>query len=416
VSRRRARVRNDLAELARVIGSIHPLADNSLEAVRVSIATALERYLLPRLGEQRVPLVIAFIGSTGAGKSTLINSLAGRVVSKAGVLRPTTKRSTIWTNSAHRIVMEGWGEVVEDDHPLLDSVALVDTPDLDTNVAGHYQEAMAAAESADAVVFVTTAARYADALPWHVVAGLAGRFSMPIAVMLNRVPSRAGGARNDLRAKLRRIGLGHVQVLSVSEQRIDNRYGLSRPAVQRLSVLLRDWAAGAAGHRKRTFESVCDQVGADLAQLIEATRERQRLEASLVQALKARYDMVENQVEDLWLGVAAGRPRFWRRRDRNRLESLGSEVIAALDRAAEDLGELWAASGVGVPPEHWRASPETVSAIKRLTPADTASERSRIVTADHVRFLTLLAGDAPETVSRLEEGAETLVALSWPDD
>jgi energy-coupling factor transporter ATP-binding protein EcfA2 len=414
VSRRRARARNDLADLARVVGSIHPLADDKVEMIRAAIVSSLERYLLPRLGDQRVPLVVAFIGSTGAGKSTLINSLAGRVVSEAGVLRPTTKRSTVWTNSAHRLVMAGLGDVVEDDHPLLDTVALVDTPDLDSNIAGHYQEAMAVTESADAVVFVTTAARYADAVPWHVVAGLAGR--LPIAVILNRVPSKAGGARNDLLAKLRRIGLSHIQVLSLSEQRIASRHGLSRPAVQRLSALLRDWAAGAAGHRKRTFELVCDEVGADLAQLIEATRERQRMEASLVQALKARYGMVQNQVESLLSGVAARRPRFWHRRDRNEIGFLRGNVIAALDRAAEDLGGLWTASGVFVPPEYLRASPETVTAIKRLTPTDAASEWSRIAIADHVRFLTLLAGDSPETVPRLEVAAETIATLTWPDD
>ena len=34
-------------------------------------------------------------GSTGAGKSTLVNSLACDVVSRAGVLRPTTRSSVL---------------------------------------------------------------------------------------------------------------------------------------------------------------------------------------------------------------------------------------------------------------------------------------------------------------------------------
>src|SRR5690606_1227832 len=44
-----------------------------------------------RLREPQAPLLAVVGGSTGAGKSTLVNSLVGRRVSEAGVLRPTTR-------------------------------------------------------------------------------------------------------------------------------------------------------------------------------------------------------------------------------------------------------------------------------------------------------------------------------------
>src|SRR3712207_4503799 len=46
------------------------------------------------------PLLMVVGGSTGAGKSTLVNSLVGSVVSPAGVLRPTTRAPVLACNAA----------------------------------------------------------------------------------------------------------------------------------------------------------------------------------------------------------------------------------------------------------------------------------------------------------------------------
>ncbi|MDQ7993359.1 MAG: ABC transporter, partial [Propionicimonas sp.] len=53
--------------------------------------TQLDDYILPRLGRLEAPLLAVVGGSTGAGKSTLVNSVIGRVVSAPGVIRPTTR-------------------------------------------------------------------------------------------------------------------------------------------------------------------------------------------------------------------------------------------------------------------------------------------------------------------------------------
>jgi len=58
---------------------------------RDDLVAQVDDYVLPRLRQMDAPALIVVGGSTGAGKSTLVNSLVGAVVSPAGVLRPTTR-------------------------------------------------------------------------------------------------------------------------------------------------------------------------------------------------------------------------------------------------------------------------------------------------------------------------------------
>src|SRR5450759_1933214 len=60
-----------------------------------SLLKALDDYVIPRLTSLDAPLLAVVGGSTGAGKSTLVNSLVGAVVSRSGVLRPTTRRPVL---------------------------------------------------------------------------------------------------------------------------------------------------------------------------------------------------------------------------------------------------------------------------------------------------------------------------------
>src|SRR5680860_1784459 len=60
-------------------------------AARDETDAQIADYLLPRLERLDAPLLVVVGGSTGAGKSTLVNSLVGAEVSPAGVLRPTTR-------------------------------------------------------------------------------------------------------------------------------------------------------------------------------------------------------------------------------------------------------------------------------------------------------------------------------------
>ena len=188
---------------------------------RVRLLGQLGDHLLPRLVELSAPAVVVLAGSTGAGKSTLMNSLLGGEVSEAGVLRPTTRQPVIAHHPDDGELLAG--------HPVLEAVkvisnelvprgiALLDAPDLDSVLEENRTTAHRLLEAADLWLFVTTAARYGDALPWQVLAGAMER-GASVAMVLNRVPPESlSTVRGDLLTRLRGRGMQGVPLFVVPD-------------------------------------------------------------------------------------------------------------------------------------------------------------------------------------------------------
>jgi hypothetical protein len=209
-------------------------AADEARTMREELLDQLDDYLLPRLRRLDAPILAVVGGSTGAGKSTLVNSLAGQRVSQAGVLRPTTRAPVLVHNPADA----GW---FEDDRILpglartrgapggpatlhlvaSESVprglALLDAPDVDSVETGNRELAGQLLSAADLWIWVTTAARYADAVPWAVLT-LAVERTVAIAVVLDRVPPEAvDEVRTHLASMLSDHGLGGSPLFLVEE-------------------------------------------------------------------------------------------------------------------------------------------------------------------------------------------------------
>jgi hypothetical protein len=201
---------------------------------RDDLVAQVDDYLLPRLRQMDAPVLMVVGGSTGAGKSTLVNSLVGAEVSPAGVLRPTTRSPVLACNPddlrwfEDQRILPGLARTTAGDpapgtlhlaptKALPPGLALLDSPDIDSVLADNRALANQLLAAADAWLFVTTAARYADAVPWEFLHAARDR-GTSLSIVLNRVPEDAGReVPAHLQAMLRARDLPEVDLLVVPE-------------------------------------------------------------------------------------------------------------------------------------------------------------------------------------------------------
>ena len=156
-----------LARLQQAIDAARALGLPVADAETVAVDAAA------RLGFPSDAYLIALVGGTGVGKSTLLNSLAGAEISPASVRRPTTATPVAWVPSSAaedlRPVLD-WLGVARSDVRLADdavasgSVAILDLPDLDSIEPEHRRRVDEILPRVDAVVWVTDPEKYHDAL------------------------------------------------------------------------------------------------------------------------------------------------------------------------------------------------------------------------------------------------------------
>ncbi|MEU6743239.1 ABC transporter [Streptosporangium sandarakinum] len=280
-----------------------PLETGGVEADRRALrelAGQLDDYLIPRLSAIDAPLLAVVGGSTGAGKSTLVNSIVGADVTTPGVLRPTTLAPTLvtspadeaWFTEQHvlpglpRVTGGGSGEPgtlrVVTVAGLPPGLALLDAPDIDSVVAANRELAAQLLAAADLWLFTTTASRYADEVPWGFLRSARER-STALAVILSRVPPEAVGVvERDLGRLLEANGLGGTRLFEVPELVLpEENARLPRPAVQPIA----DWLTGIAADAqaradvvRQTLSGALDSLAVRVPALADAV-DRQRAAA-----------------------------------------------------------------------------------------------------------------------------------------
>ncbi|MGW4790920.1 ABC transporter [Nonomuraea sp. NPDC004297] len=254
----------------------------------------LDDYLLPRLRAIDAPLLAVVGGSTGAGKSTLVNSLVGADVAEPGVLRPTTLVPTLvvspddrsWFMGQNvlpglsRATGAGPGALRLVTSPALGAgLALLDAPDIDSVVTANRELAAQLLAAADLWLFVTTAARYADEVPWSFLRSARER-STALAVVLDRVPPEAvEPVSRDLARLLTENGLDGTRLFTVPESALpDEKSRLPAASVADISAWLAGLAADAAERARvvrQTLSGALDSLATRVPALATAVERQQ---------------------------------------------------------------------------------------------------------------------------------------------
>jgi len=303
-------------ELAAVELGLEVPGVDEARRVRTEIVGQIDDYLLPRLRQMDAPLLMVVGGSTGAGKSTLVNSLVGSKVTVSGVLRPTTRAPVLACHpgdvswfSGDRILpglsrtMGGPagpnGLQLVPTERLPPGVALLDAPDIDSVVEANRALAGQLLAAADAWLFVTTAARYADAVPWDLLRA-AGERGTALSLVLDRVPPEATGeVASHLQTMLDERDLGGTPLIVIPEAALQDGL-LPADALAPARAWLDDLAADAqarAGLVERTLtgalESLPRRVG--VVQAIQA--EQEAAVGDLHGAVRSAYDEALEEVD-----------------------------------------------------------------------------------------------------------------------
>ncbi|MFI5959658.1 ABC transporter [Cryptosporangium sp. NPDC051539] len=296
-----------------------------------SLSAQIDDYLVPRLSRPETPPLLVIGGSTGGGKSTLLNTLVGEPVSPAGVLRPTTRspvlvchpddfgtflvggplpslpRSSDGKRGSIRVLESG---------AVPSGLALVDAPDVDSVESENRELAGRLLVAADLWIFVTTAARYADAVPWDLLRAAVAR-GASIAVVLSRVNHLAHATvSTHLRELLRDEGLGAAPLFVIEQSTLDERGLLPEQAVRSLRMWATRLAESPAQRARVVRQTVTDAlaaIGDRVDGLADATRAQREsvttLRSSIGTTFAAADARLRSDVNDgvLFRGGIVGR-------------------------------------------------------------------------------------------------------------
>jgi energy-coupling factor transporter ATP-binding protein EcfA2 len=384
-----------------IVAAQLPLEASGVEEAREErrkLLGQIDDYLLPRLRESGSPILVALVGSTGAGKSTLVNSIVGAQVSMTGIRRPTTNSpvlachpddigwfaENVFLPTVPRVRQEGLARSGRDGLLVLAAsegmpkgVALLDTPDIDSVVQEHRDFAHQFLDASDLWLFMTTASRYADAAVWDLLEHARDR-GAALGIVLSRVHEESAPQLVDhFGAMLEANGLSRHQRFLILETVLRDGKWLPFSA----SSPIRRWLAEASQSDRRvavltqTMSGMLDTFPVRVPALAAQVEAQAALRGELIAAVTGAYraaladietstadgSLLRGEVAARWQDFAGtgdllrslqtrravGRQR--RRRSPARARALRSAVcqalesllISAADRAAEQSVSRW---------------------------------------------------------------------------
>jgi GTP-binding protein EngB required for normal cell division len=406
------------------LGTLAPFRDGMAAArtleLDVTRAEAVSAEASERLGIAPDAYVVALVGGTGVGKSTILNALGGEIVSPAGARRPTTGEPVGWVATGALEEVRPLLSRLGIDRPRtharedLRDVVIVDLPDVDSLDAGHRATVEALLPKIDVVAWVVDPEKYADAvLHDDFLHDWLARLDRQV-VILNKVDRLDADAQARVATDIRRV----VQQVSAKDiPIIATAAGSGEAGIVELRAWLADAAAAkaivaarlAAAARAALAELATQAgVGTDATPVVAEADQRRAIDEAIEEVLRV-VDLggVERQA------VAATRARA-RRRGTGPMGTVTSAIyrFSGQQRASADPGgylRAWRSRGGLV-----RATEIIRRTIADALPAVPPALRPRYAAAGEGADLGARLGTALDRVVLRHAEVEPPASRFWP--
>lgn len=363
------------AGLQRKVDALHRAAQEARGRVDDALLDDVEATATrsaERLGLSSEHTVVAIAGSTGSGKSTTFNALAGMELSDPGAQRPMTSvaKALVWSDDDSdelRELLEWLGvprahqfhrselSSAPPRHALPEGLILLDLPDHDSIQTAHHRESERIVALADALIWVVDPQKYADAAIHHrFLRPLAGHRDVTMVVLnhIDEVPEEERpGLMRDLRKLLVADGMRDPRILGMSakyevgvgelRQAVRRRVEERRNAENRVSA---DIAAAAARLQASTGDAPVPIPDAWIADVERRVTDAAGVPGAVARAERATRAAGLRRLSWPWPSADDDEETGSRSTDAGAVDrpAVNAAVRALTDQVCRDLTEVWA--------------------------------------------------------------------------